>query len=61
MRMDAERQAQFANTVSRVVDNLAVARNARDAELHAKVTEVQEQLEEFGTDYGGGGGEFARM
>ena len=62
LAMTAEKQEHFVSTLARVADNLAVARNTRDAEIHAKVVEVQEYARGYqATVDGGGQGEFARM
>ena len=62
LAMTAEKQEHFVNTLERVADNLAVARNARDTEIREKVVEVQEYVRSYqATVDGGGQGEFARM
>ena len=51
-----EERAHFAATVGRIAGNLAVGRDARDAELHAKVSEVQAHVDAYQTMYAAGEG-----
>ena len=62
LSMNEEQQTHFQDTLQRIGDNLSVQRNAKDLELFNKVGEVRAYVQEYFTDYGGGGmGEFAQM
>ena len=59
LQMNEEEQDHFARTAQRIADNLSVQRNARDAEIHQKVTEVRAYIDDYFRDHGVG--EFAQM
>ena len=63
LAMSEDQHASFAKTVGRISDNLAVPRDARDAEIHSKVVEVREWVRAYLADLGnpgGGSGEFSQ-
>ena len=62
LQMSEEQQEHFANTVERISGNLEVQRNARDAEIHAKVVEIKAHIEAYHRGYGRGGeGDFSQL
>ena len=54
LEMNAEAQEHFATTVDRIVDNLSVQRDARDAEIYEQVCQIQEDVRAYGKAYGVG-------
>ena len=62
LAMNEEQQASFEKTLGRIADNLAVARNARDTEIHVLCVEIQAHVHAYHQAFDGDGqGEFARM
>jgi len=54
LEMSADAQEHFATTVDRIVDNLSVQRDARDAEIYEQVCQIQEDVRAYGKAYGVG-------
>jgi len=56
LKMPAEEQEHFQETLKRITENLAFPRNDRDRELHEKVRELGDYVRQYHEDFGKPGG-----